>query len=109
MQREVDLDYRPTSIHGGVGGLDLRYGFDAVGNLTHLDSGSSPAMEYRYDALGRLTQALDSPAQAVLDTYAYDKTGNRISYTDSFGTRAYSYDIRNNVRLPGNIKCSNAQ
>jgi len=93
MQRNVDLDYRPTSIQGGVGGLDLTYGYDAVGNLTHLDSGSSPAMEYRYDTLGRLTQAIDSPAQAVLDTYAYDKTGNRLSYTDSFGTRAYAYAL----------------
>lgn len=91
MQRNVDLDYRSTSILGGTGGLNLTYGFDAVGNLTHLDSGSSPAMEYRYDALGRLTQALDSPAQSVLDTYAYDETGNRTSYTDSFGTRAYAY------------------
>lgn len=91
MQREVDLDYRQTSIQGGAGGLDLTYGYDAVGNVVDLDSGSSPAMEYRYDALGRLTQAVDSSAQAVLDTYAYDETGNRISYTDSFGTKAYAY------------------
>lgn len=91
MQRDVDLDYRPTSIQGGTGGLDLTYGYDAVGNLVDIDSGSSPPMEYRYDALGRLTEALDGPAQAVLDKYEYDKTGNRISYTDSFGTKAYAY------------------
>ena len=48
-------------------------------------------MEYRYDALGRLTEALDGPAQAVLDKYEYDKTGNRTSYTDAFGTKAYAY------------------
>ena len=91
MQRTVDLDYRPASILGGAGGLDLTYGFDVVGKLTEMDSGSSPAIEYRYDALGRLTQALDGPAQAVLDQYQYDKTGNRTSYTDSFGTRVYAY------------------
>ena len=91
MQRDVDLDYRPTSIQGGTGGLHLTYGYDAVGNLVDIDSGSSPPMEYRYDALGRLTEALDGPAQAVLDKYEYDKTGNRISYTDSFGTKAYAY------------------
>lgn len=91
MQRDVDLDYRPTSIQGGTGGLDLTYGYDVVGNLVDIDSGSSPPMEYRYDALGRLTEALDGPAQAVLDKYEYDKTGNRISYTDSFGTKAYAY------------------
>ena len=90
-QRDVDLDYRPTSIQGGTGGLDLTYGYDAVGNLVDINSGSSPPMEYRYDALGRLTEALDGPAQAVLDKYEYDKTGNRISYTDSFGTKAYAY------------------
>lgn len=91
MQRDVDLDYRPTSIQGGTGGLDLTYGYDVVGNLVDIDSGSSPPMEYRYDALGRLTEALDGPAQAVLDKYEYDKTGNRISYTDAFGTKAYAY------------------
>jgi RHS repeat-associated protein len=89
--RGNDLDYRPTSIRGVTGGLDLTYGYDAVGNLVDIDSGSSPPMEYRYDALGRLTEALDGPAQAVLDKYEYDKTGNRISYTDSFGTKAYAY------------------
>lgn len=91
MQRNVDLDYRPTSIQGGVGGLGLTYGYDAVGNLTSLASGSPPPMEYRYDALGRLTEARDGPTQAVLDKYEYDKTGNRTSYTDSFGTKAYAY------------------
>lgn len=91
MQRNVDLDYRQTLIQGGSDGLDLAYGYDAVGNLIDIDSGSSPAMEYRYDALGRLTEALDGPAQAVLDTYTYDKTGNRTSYTDSFGMKEYAY------------------
>lgn len=91
MQRNVDLDYRPTSIQGGTGGLDLTYGYDEVGNLTSLASGSPPPMEYRYDALGRLTETRDAPTQAIIDQYAYDKTGNRTSYTDSFGARAYAY------------------
>jgi RHS repeat-associated protein len=91
MQRNVDLDYRPTSIQGGTGGLDLTYGYDAVGNLTSLASGSPPPMEYGYDALGRLTETRDAPTQAIIDQYAYDKTGNRTSYTDSLGTKAYAY------------------
>lgn len=91
MQRNVDLDYRPTSIQGGPGGLDLTYGYDAVGNLTSLSSGSPPPMEYGYDALGRLTETRDAPTQANIDQYAYDKTGNRTSYTDSLGTKAYAY------------------
>lgn len=91
MQRNVDLDYRPTSIQGGAGGLDLTYGYDEVGNLTSLASGSPPPMEYGYDALGRLTETRDAPTQAIIDQYAYDKTGNRTSYTDSLGTKAYAY------------------
>ena len=91
MQRNVDLDYRPTSIQGGPGGLDLTYGYDAVGNLTSLASGSPPPLEYGYDALGRLTEIRDGPTQAVIDQYTYDKTGNRTSYTDSLGTKVYAY------------------
>lgn len=91
MQRNVDLDYRPTSIQGGPGGLDLTYGYDAVGNLTSLASGSPPPLEYGYDALGRLTESRDGPTQAVIDQYTYDKTGNRTSYTDSLGTKVYAY------------------
>jgi len=95
MQRNVDLDYRPTSIQGGTGGLDLTYGYDEVGNLTSLASGSPPPMEYGYDALGRLTETRDAPTQAIIDQYAYDKTGNRTSYTDSLGTKAYAYPSTN--------------
>ncbi|WP_312771263.1 RHS repeat-associated core domain-containing protein [Pseudoxanthomonas mexicana] len=91
MQRNVDLDYRPTSIQGGPGGLDLTYGYDAVGNLTSLASGSPPPLEYGYDALGRLTESRDGPTQAIIDQYTYDKTGNRTSYTDSLGTKSYAY------------------
>jgi RHS repeat-associated protein len=91
MQRNVDLDYRPTSIQGGPGGLDLTYGYDAVGNLTSLSSGSPPPLEYGYDALGRLTESRDGPTQAMIDQYTYDKTGNRTSFTDSLGTKAYAY------------------
>ncbi len=91
MQRNVDLDYRPTSIHGGTGGLELAYGYDAVGNLTSLTSGSPPPMAYRYDGLGRLTESRDGPTQAIIDKYEYDKTGNRTGYTDSLGTKAYAY------------------
>jgi RHS repeat-associated protein len=91
MQRNVDLDYRPRSIQGGPGGLDLTYGYDAVGNLTSLSSGSPPPLEYGYDALGRLTESRDGPTQAIIDQYTYDKTGNRTSFTDSLGTKAYAY------------------
>ena len=91
MQRNVDLDYRPTSIQGGPGGLDLTYGHDAVGNLTSLSSGSPPPLEYGYDTLGRLTESRDGPTQAIIDQYTYDKTGNRTSFTDSLGTKAYAY------------------
>lgn len=91
MQRQVDQDYRPVSIQGGADGLDLTFGFDAVGNLTELASGSPPPLSHRYDALGRLTEVRHGLTQSVIDTYAYDKTGNRTAYTTTQGTDVYNY------------------
>lgn len=91
MQRQVDQDYRPVSIQGGADGLDLTFGFDAVGNLTELASGSPPPLSHRYDALGRLTEVRHGLTQSVIDTYAYDKTGNRTAYTTTQGTDVYTY------------------
>ncbi|KAF1713562.1 type IV secretion protein Rhs, partial [Pseudoxanthomonas wuyuanensis] len=92
MLRPLDLDYRPLAVEDPAsGGLSLGFGFDAVGNLTQLSSGSPPPISFVYDALGRLTETRDGPTQAATDTYSYDATGNRTAHTTAAGTAAYGY------------------
>jgi RHS repeat-associated protein len=92
MTRSLDQDYRPLAVQdSGTGGLSLNFGFDAVGNLTQLTSGTPPPLTFVYDPLGRLTETRDGPTQVPIDTYTYDKTGNRTAHTTAAGTRAYGY------------------
>ena len=96
MTRSLDQDYRPLAVQDpGTGGLSLNFGFDAVGNLTQLTSGTPPPLSFVYDPLGRLTETRDGPTQVALDTYSYDKTGNRTAHTTAAGTSAYGYPTTN--------------
>lgn len=84
LQRPLDLDYRSTAVHDtSIGGLDLGYGYDEVGQLTDLGVAGStiPAVKLVYDDLGRLTEFRDAPADSLIEGYAYDDTGNRVSAT----------------------------
>ncbi|AWV06537.1 type IV secretion protein Rhs [Lysobacter maris] len=101
LSRTLDLDYRPQSILStdtgsptSGGGLDLGFRFDAVGNLTSLhgaDRADPPRVRLDYDALSRLTAFRDGPTDTAIESYGYDATGNRTSFTNAGGTQAYSY------------------
>jgi len=94
LNRAYNQNYQPIAIQDtAVGGLDLGFGFDAVGNLTQLTPATNPApvASFDYDALNRLTAFRDQPSNAVIESYTYDKTGNRTSSTDSIGTQTYVY------------------
>ncbi|MCF7222494.1 RHS repeat-associated core domain-containing protein [Marilutibacter chinensis] len=102
LSRTLDLDYRPQSIlstgtgsaTSGGGGLDLGFGFDPVGNLTSLhgaDRAEPPRVRLDYDGLSRLTAFRDGPTDTTIESYGYDATGNRTSFTNAGGTQAYSY------------------
>lgn len=95
MTRSYDQDYRPTAIlDASPGGLSLGFGYDAVGNLTKLGTATgvaTPDVVYGYDALGRLTRTADGPTNVAIDTYTYDKTGNRLTHVTAAGTSAYTY------------------
>ena len=96
MTRSLDQDYRPLAVQDpSTGGLSLNFGFDAVGNLTQLTSGTPPPLSFVYDPLGRLTETRDGPTQVAIDTYSYDKTGNRTAHTTAAGTSAYGYPTTN--------------
>ncbi|MEG2805075.1 RHS repeat-associated core domain-containing protein [Stenotrophomonas sp.] len=94
LQRPLDLDYRPHAVHDpAAGGLSLSFGYDEVGAVTQLSSGTGASVlaKYGYDALGRLTQTQDGATGTPIETYAYDATGNRTALTTAAGTASYTY------------------
>nr|WP_254894376.1 RHS repeat-associated core domain-containing protein [Xanthomonas citri] len=98
LARMYDLDYRPRVIQDTrAGGLEIGFGFDAVGDLTALTPAGNPTPELRldYDALGRLTALKDGTANTVIDGYSYDATGNRLSAKVGGATQAYTYPTTN--------------
>jgi len=93
-QRSLNQNYQPQAIHdAAVGGLSLRFGFDAVGNLTQLEDAAQTQVlaQYGYDALNRLQQTRDGPTGTPIDTYNYDATGNRTSELKAGLATAYTY------------------
>lgn len=97
ISRTLDLDYRPKTILStgiGAGGLNLGFGWDAVGNVASLHTSGleqPPRVSFDYDTLNRLTAFRDGAAGAAIEQYAYDATGNRTSFTNAGGTEVYTY------------------
>lgn len=95
MRRSRNQNYQPGFVEtSGPGGISLGYGFDAAGNLESLrraDQADPARRKYRYDGLNRLTEARDGATDAVLQAYAYDKTGNRSRRTDGTAGQDYAY------------------
>lgn len=94
--RNLNRNYQPETLwDADVGGLSLRYGFDAVGNLTTLQQANqnTTLAQYGYDGLNRLTQVMDGPTGTPIETYGYDAAGNRTSLLNAGVTTAYSYPI----------------
>ncbi|ALN60824.1 Rhs family protein [Lysobacter enzymogenes] len=92
LTRTYDLDYRPKTVFDAAsGGLSLGYGYNSAGELTELKDGlqSASLAGYEYDTLGRLTKTLDGVTP--LETYTYDKTGNRKSLLRGGITDTYVY------------------
>lgn len=100
LQRTYDLDYRITA--QTVAGWSNAYTYDAIGNITKVQSSSVGNLNYRYDALDRLTEEANATRQ---QTFTYDAVGNRTNKTltplvegkaqDSAVT-TYQYGVRNN-------------
>jgi RHS repeat-associated protein len=84
MQRSLNQNYQPGFVEDPfAGGISIGYEFNEVGNLVKLrtaDQTDPPLRLLGYDDLNRLTEVKDS-AQALLQGYAYDATGNRESAT----------------------------
>lgn len=93
LDRSYDLDYRPVAISDGRDGLNVTFGLDEAGNITSLTDGGQQGQgaTLDYDALGRLTDFRDAPTGVAIEQYSYDATGNRLSFGNSTGTKAYVY------------------
>lgn len=82
LARTYDQDYRPLTVQdGSSGGLDLGFGYDAVGNLTELFSpalSGVPESIFKYDGLGRLQARRQGVTGQAEEEYLYDATGNRL-------------------------------
>jgi len=89
--RSFDLDYRPIAVVDSDHDLKIGLSYDAVSNITALESGDYAA-GLTYDALGRLTEFRDSNANVTIDQYSYDATGNRLSVANAGGTVPYTYE-----------------
>jgi RHS repeat-associated protein len=89
--RSHDANYAVTDVVSPA--FNLHLGRDAMGSISALGNtpGASPATEtYGYDALYRLKDVTDGTA--TLESYSYNKTGDRLSKTASgLGTGAYGY------------------
>ena len=99
MERGLNLNYQPGFVEvQGPGGIDLGYEFDEVGNLKRLrtaDQAEPPLRVYGYDGLNRLTQSQNGSTSAVLESYTYDKTGNRTAKTVNGTGTTYTYPATN--------------
>jgi RHS repeat-associated protein len=95
MQRSLNQNYQPGFVQVAASdGIDIGYEFDEVGNLKKLRTANQtdpPRRLFGYDTLNRLTENKDGSTNAVLQGYAYDKTGNRTSATIGATTTPYTY------------------
>ncbi|NIJ70315.1 RHS repeat-associated core domain-containing protein [Xanthomonas sp. 60] len=93
LERTLDRNYRPTSVHDSrEGGLSVRFGYDTLGNVIELYTARASGViaKYRYDGMGRLLEATDGE-DMPRRTYGWDATGNRLQSGGSSGTEAYYY------------------
>jgi len=91
LTRTLDQNYRHTHIHDSAAdGLNIQYAYDAAGNITQLQTGNT-TQQLHYDGLDRLLNKNN-------ENYSWDKTGNRLSFSDNQGTHTYDYPS-NNHRL----------
>ena len=95
LARSLNQNYLPGFVEDTrAGGLSEGYWFDAVGNLQSLqraDQSAPSKRTYDYDGLDRLTGVRDGASAALLQGYAYDKTGNRTRETEGSVVRDYAY------------------
>jgi RHS repeat-associated protein len=88
LSKTWDLNYWPDAVSSNA--LDYDYSTDDVGNITAIDSAIENPRQYDYDRLDRLSEVRDQN-QALIESYAFDPTGNRTARTKDGATEQLSY------------------
>jgi RHS repeat-associated protein len=83
-----DQNYWPDAVISPSFNYDFTT--NPVGNIVNIDSSSDPARVYDYDRLDRL-EAVRQINQTLIESYAYDATGNRTERVASSVTETLSY------------------
>ncbi|WP_373321251.1 hypothetical protein, partial [Chitiniphilus shinanonensis] len=98
---------QPGDGNGRVAGISLgnqsfTYHYDAVGNLTQQDPGTSAQRNYGYDSVGRLTSAAIGTTQYG---YSYDLNGNRTEKRTGSAVTTHTHDPNSNrlLSVAGNL------
>jgi RHS repeat-associated protein len=97
LTRNYDLDYRSTGVRDpGAGGLDIGYVYDSASYLKQITTQSTSAIraKFDYDALGRMLGRKNA-TDVIQESYAYDKTGNRLATTIGATTTTNTYPTTN--------------
>jgi len=93
LSKSYDQDYAIDKVvSSDANGLIVDATVDGLGNLTSASNtvgAASPTQSYQYDSLYRLTN-IASPTTTI-ESFTYNKTGDRTDDTTSAGTTAYTY------------------
>ncbi|PIV29754.1 MAG: hypothetical protein COS35_10455 [Zetaproteobacteria bacterium CG02_land_8_20_14_3_00_50_9] len=113
LNHTISYDYSPSgrllAIHypaaNGIPAKDVSFSYDANGNRTAYNDGTTSGA-YTYDTNNqKLTDAVNYGAFTLSSSYAYDKTGRKTSFTGPDGaTITYAYDTGNllkSINIPG--------
>lgn len=81
----------------------IRYGYDAAGNLASSTDPYQTTTTYAYDAANRLVKQVEPTegTSAITTTFGYDAVGNRTRYTDGRGNSTI-YTL-NSLDLPDSV------
>jgi RHS repeat-associated protein len=96
-----------TAAAGSTPLYSVQYTRDKMGRITQkveTVEGTAATFDYTYDVRGRLTTVRKDGA--LLSTYTYDRTGNRLSWTGSGASRAATYDNQDRLLQYGDLAYS---
>lgn len=88
LQKAWDQNYWPDAVQSPA--IDYDFASNDVGNITQVASSIEGTQNLAYDRLDRLNEVRDANL-ALIESYGYDATGNRLAQTVGATTTPYTY------------------